>query len=73
MDGLRGQGTAGLPRNRARSCLRAHPNGPGDQPGPGVLQALREYLEHPPGELVPEVRVVTFRDVNIERLPEQDL
>jgi hypothetical protein len=26
-----------------------------------------------PARFVPEVRVVTFRDVNIERLPEQDL
>ena len=26
-----------------------------------------------PARFVPEVRVVTFRDVNIERLPEQEL
>ena len=26
-----------------------------------------------PARFVPSVRVVTFRDVNIERLPEQDL
>jgi hypothetical protein len=26
-----------------------------------------------PARFVPEVRVVTFRDVNVERLPEQEL
>jgi hypothetical protein len=40
-----------------RPVLKSSRHGLGDQPVPGVLQSSREYLEHPLGELVPEVRI----------------
>jgi hypothetical protein len=38
-----------------------------------IMQDAWVWDMYRPARFVPEVRVVTFRDVNIERLPEQEL
>ena len=38
-----------------------------------IMQDAWVWDMYRPARFVPEVRVVTFRDVNVERLPEQEL